>query len=121
MEDRVMVQAAAGWELDVERGPDWLFVRPRLANAQASDTPQLAEEIWALLEQNFSRRLVLEMDQVPLLYSHLIGQLVWLYKRRVDARWHAADRRPFGPQSKRCCSSATSTSTFRSIPRVKTR
>ena len=76
-----MVQIAEGWMVDVERGPDWLFVRPRFAARGATDTPRLAEEIWSLLEQNFTTRLVLELDQIPFLHSYLIGQLVWLHKR----------------------------------------
>jgi anti-anti-sigma factor len=79
-----MVQIAEGWELDVDRGPDWLFVRPRFLRNRAADTPPLAEMIWSLLEQNFTTRLVLEMDQVPFLHSYLIGQLVWLHKRIVS-------------------------------------
>ena len=76
-----MVQIAEGWELDVERGPDWLFVRTRCISPQATDTPPLAEQIWSLLEQHFTHRLVLELDQIHLLRSYLIGQLVWLSKR----------------------------------------
>jgi anti-anti-sigma factor len=76
-----MVQIAEGWELDVERGPDWLFVRPHYVSPQATDTPPLAEQIWSILEQNFTNRLVLELDQLPFLHSYLIGQLVWLHKR----------------------------------------
>lgn len=79
-----MVQIAEGWELDVERGPDWLFVRPHFLRSHAADSPPLAEMIWSLLEQNFTTRLVLEMDQVPFLHSYLIGQLVWLHKRIVS-------------------------------------
>lgn len=79
-----MVQIAEGWELDVDRGPDWLFVRPRYLPNHASDTPPLAEMVWALLEQNFTTRLVLEMDQVTFLHSYLIGQLVRLHKRIIS-------------------------------------
>ena len=76
-----MIHIAQGWDLDVERGPDWLFVRPHMATDDASDTPPLAEQVWALLEQNFSHRLVLELDRLEFLPSYMIGQLVWLYKR----------------------------------------
>ena len=76
-----MVQIAEGWELDVERGPDWLFVRLRNVSSQATDTPPLAEQVWALLEQHFTTRLVLELDQIRFLQSFLIGQMVWLLKR----------------------------------------
>jgi anti-anti-sigma factor len=43
--------------------------------------PNLADEVWALLNQSFTRRLVLEMHEVPFLHSYLIGQLVLLGKR----------------------------------------
>jgi anti-anti-sigma factor len=71
---------AHGWELDVERGPDWLFVRPQ-GLPEDGDQTVLAEQIWSLLERNFSRRLVLELDRVDAIRSALIGQLVWLHKR----------------------------------------
>ncbi len=75
-----MIQLAHGWELDVERGPDWLFVRPH-GLPQGEDQPDIALHIWSMLNQNFTNRLVLELDQVDFLNSYLIGQLVWLYKR----------------------------------------
>ncbi len=81
MEHCDMVQIGEGWELDVERGPDWLFVRPHFVSSQATETPLLAEQIWSLLKQNFTNRLVLELDQIRFLHSYLIGQLVWLHKR----------------------------------------
>jgi len=81
-----MVSVSPGWELDVERGPDCLFVRPQNVPADrkaidVDDAPQLAEAVWALLEQNFTHRLVLELDRVELLRSYLIGQLILLQKR----------------------------------------
>lgn len=76
-----MVQIAEGWELDVERGPDWLFVRPHLVSSRATETPPLAEQVWALLKENVTNRLVLELDQIRFLHSYLIGQLVALHKR----------------------------------------
>jgi anti-anti-sigma factor len=86
MERQAMVQIAHGWELDVERGPDWLFVRPHglsddpLEVVEAG-SPDLADEVWALIEKYFTRRVVLELDQVGELNSYLIGQLVRLHKR----------------------------------------
>ena len=75
-----MLAVALGWELDVERGPDWLLVRIRSSD-RASTEPQLAEGLWNLLERHFTYRVVLELDQVSVLNSHLIGQLVQLYRR----------------------------------------
>lgn len=76
-----MVQIADGWTLDVDRGPDWLFVRVHCPADRPDDAPQLAENLWALLQQHFAQRIVLEMDEVSLLHSYLIGQLLLLYKR----------------------------------------
>jgi anti-anti-sigma factor len=74
-----MIQTAAGWGLDVDRGPDWIFVRvhPR----GVDDAPGLAESVWSVLEQNFVYRVVLELDDIALLHSAIIGQLVLLSKR----------------------------------------
>jgi anti-anti-sigma factor len=75
-----MVQAARVGDLDVERGPDWLFVRPHGASLRGHEDG-LAEQIWHLLEQSMAHRLVLEMDDVGPLVSSLIGQLALLHKR----------------------------------------
>ena len=76
-----MVHVCTGWKLDVERGPDWLFVRLHGSPDADLEGEPLAEQLWSLLEQHFIHRLVVEMDDVPALRSNLIGQLVLLYKR----------------------------------------
>ncbi len=75
-----MLAIAPGWELAVERGPDWLWVRI-LKAPEAREAPPLADEVWEQLCRHFTYRLVLELDQIPVLDSCLIGQLVQLYKR----------------------------------------
>ena len=74
-------QAVSGWEMDVDRGPDWIFVRLRPALHDGTDEFSLANKIWSLLEQCFTYRLVLELDRVELLQSSLIAQFVLLSKR----------------------------------------
>ena len=74
-----MLAVAPGWELDVERGPDWLLVKIRSLDGSSTDPP-LAEGVWEQLERHFTYRVVLELDQVKVLNSHLIGQLVRLYR-----------------------------------------
>jgi anti-anti-sigma factor len=76
-----MLDTAAGTRLDVERGPDWIFVRVHPSEGSWDDGPPLAEAVWSILEQSFTYRVVLELDQLPLLRSSLIGQLVMLAKR----------------------------------------
>ena len=75
-----MAVTFAGWQLEVERGPDWLFVRP-LPPERIEDGGNLADEVWALMRQHQTHRVVLEMDQVGYLPSMLIGQLIVLLKR----------------------------------------
>ena len=75
-----MVQTDVGWRFDVDRGPDWVFVRlhPDDSNLESDS---LADKLWAVLEQSFTYRLVLELDEVPILQSYLIAQLVLISKR----------------------------------------
>jgi len=76
-----MVQLAHGWQLDVERGPNCLFVRPRGVPPLDEDGPSFGETVWDLLEQSFVHVLVLEFDDVAELDNYLVGQLIWLDKR----------------------------------------
>jgi anti-anti-sigma factor len=73
-----MAELMGSKELQIERGPDWLFVRLR---PDPEHLDQVAERLWALLNQHFVYRLVLEMDEVDFLPSVLMGQLVMLQKR----------------------------------------
>jgi anti-anti-sigma factor len=75
-----MVAIALGWDLDVERGPDWLFVKVGRAK-QSDESPQLAEKVWELMQQQFMSRVVLELENLPTISSYVIGQLVLLHKR----------------------------------------
>jgi anti-anti-sigma factor len=76
-----MLTVARGCRFDVERGPDWLMVRVRNLDLAELETPPLAEQLWSLLEQHFTYRLVLELNEVRLLNSYLIGQLIKLFRR----------------------------------------
>lgn len=78
-----MLQLAPGWQLEVERGPDWLFVHLDQAAAHADESPQLAEKIWELMQQHFVNRVVLELDSLTTFSSYVVGQLVLLHKRVV--------------------------------------
>ena len=76
-----MLATASGYELDVERGPDSLLVRVTDLDPSVVGTSDFAEHIWGLLQQHFTYRLVLELDEVGLLTSDLVGQLAELYER----------------------------------------
>jgi len=76
-----MLEVAPGWSVHVDRGPDWVFVRLSDAGTDAIDHPPLAEMLWGLLRRHSAHRLVVELDEIGLLRSFLIGQLVLLHKR----------------------------------------
>lgn len=99
-----MLAVAPGWELDVERGPDWLLVKIRSQDGSSTDPP-LADGLWDLLERHFTYRVVLELDQVRVLNSYLIGQLVQLYKliRRHDGVMRLCGLSPYNLAVLRTC------------------
>jgi hypothetical protein len=63
------------WELEVEHGPNWLFVRVTDEPNRASASVSLAEQITSLLEEHFTTRIVLEFDQIDMPYNQLISEL----------------------------------------------
>lgn len=75
------VDLMPGWNLEMDRGPDWLFIRPVPPAGKEGVEVEFAEAIWERMQQQFCHRVVLEMEQIPLLRSWLIGQLVLLHKR----------------------------------------
>jgi anti-anti-sigma factor len=79
-----MLATANEWEMDVERGPGWLLMKLHDPGCPIEELPSLAEHIWSILDQHFTYRLVLELDDIPLLNSRLIGQLIELYRRIRD-------------------------------------
>lgn len=79
-----MPATASAWELEVDRGPDWLFVKVCVPKNFRGEDPPLADLVWEQLQQHFVYRLALELDDVPLMHSFLLGQLVILQKRIAE-------------------------------------
>lgn len=69
------------WGIDVDRGPDWLFVRLHPSKNEPAD---VAERLWSVADRHFIYRIVLEMDDVDIMPSRLMGQLVMLHKRVLN-------------------------------------
>lgn len=76
-----MLDTARSWNISVDRGPDWLFIRLEPAPAAPLDYSCLAEQVWQVVQQHFIYRVVLELDGIDIFPSSLIGQLVLLHKR----------------------------------------
>ena len=76
-----MVHVAPAWQTEVKRGPQCLFVRIEPSQDPLHNWDGLAEHLWALLKEQFTYRVVLDMQDVALMNSTLIGQLVMLHTR----------------------------------------
>ena len=79
-----MLKVVPGWELDVERGPDCLLVKVRKPRRRAGSAPRLAEVLWSVVEQHFTYRLVVELDQIKTLDDEILGQLLLLHDRVAE-------------------------------------
>ena len=76
-----MIALSSGWELEVERGPDWLFVRPAAPADVDRNGSSLAESIWSVVKQHFVYRVVVECDHLERVTSGVVAQLVGLQRR----------------------------------------
>lgn len=76
-----MANTATAWKLEVERGPGCLFVQLEPSPEALPTWDGLADHLWELLEGQFTYRIVLDMRDVEIMNSTLIGQLVMLHKR----------------------------------------
>lgn len=80
-----MPAIAPGCEWDVERGPDWLLVRMRNVDSAEAEGTSISERLRNLLQQHFTYRLVLELDEIDELDDSLIDELLalrqWIVRR----------------------------------------
>ena len=70
-----------GLELNVDRGPNWLFVKLRNKQSSRAEVPQIAEKLWSISSRHFIYRLVLELEDLEEMPSGMIGQLAMLQER----------------------------------------
>jgi anti-anti-sigma factor len=73
-----MADKRGDWDVDVDRGPDWLFMRLRPGKQEPEG---VADKLWSLADRHFTYRLVLELHELDIIPSRLMGQLVMLQKR----------------------------------------
>ena len=73
-----MLTTAAGYEFDVDRGPDWLWIRLRNVEPDAPISGAMAEQLIELIDKHFIYRVVLELHRLPELNTQRISELVEL-------------------------------------------
>ena len=76
-----MPSLTSSWRLNLDRGTNWLIVRLSPESGEGCEEFRLAEQIAELLDQHFTDRIVLELDEVELLTSSLLRQLLKLHRR----------------------------------------
>ena len=74
-------ELGSGWTVEIERGPDWLFISLQGCEPFDATGVDFAARVWHLVEREFVNRIVLEMDKVPVLPSELIGEIINLHAR----------------------------------------
>ncbi|HEX5471766.1 MAG TPA: hypothetical protein VFW73_07750 [Lacipirellulaceae bacterium] len=70
-----------GLEFNVDRGPNWLFVKFRTGEKSRAEVPQIADKLWSISSRHFIYRLVLELEDLEELPSGMMGQFVMLQER----------------------------------------
>ena len=76
-----MTDIAHNWQLHVDIGPEWLFLHLDKTSHDADPAPPLAARGWEIADQYRIYRVVVELASSVHLTSHLVGQLVLLFKR----------------------------------------
>jgi MFS superfamily sulfate permease-like transporter len=76
-------QGDGGWDVAVERGPDWLFLRLAHDGAKAGREP-LADRLLGMIRVNHAHRVVLELDRVRSIDDTLIDALAAVGSRVRD-------------------------------------
>ncbi|MCA9269706.1 MAG: hypothetical protein KDA41_14600 [Planctomycetales bacterium] len=72
------MQLASGYEAEVERGPNWLFVRLRCDEA-ADGAALLCDELSALMQRHSARRMVVELDGLACVDDETARQIARLF------------------------------------------
>jgi anti-anti-sigma regulatory factor len=74
----MMVDLAPGWKTELERGPDWLYVKLYGPYGKRADAAGLAESLCMLMHQDRVRRMVLELDGLSELPTDFLQELFQL-------------------------------------------
>jgi anti-anti-sigma regulatory factor len=77
----VTIHTVDGLKLNVDRGPNWLFVKLRSKGTSQRRVPQIADGLWSIATRHFVYRVVLELDELESLPAGMMAQLVLLRER----------------------------------------
>jgi len=67
-----------GYELDVVRGPGSLSVKVNKLRHDPENRPALGHDLWALMEQHFIYRMLLDLERVEVVDDYLVDELLHL-------------------------------------------
>jgi hypothetical protein len=85
MERSMAVHVVDGLEMNVDRGPNWLFVKLRSKKAPRAAVPQIADKLWSISTRHFIYRLVVEVDDCEELPPGWMDELVELQQRLTES------------------------------------
>jgi anti-anti-sigma regulatory factor len=78
------ILATLDWELEAERGPEWLIIRIHAPTRDLVSGGNLADEICHIMQQSFTRRVVLELRELPRLSQPLLNELEQLQEKIAE-------------------------------------
>jgi hypothetical protein len=78
------VHVVDGLEMNVDRGPNWLFVKLRNKKAPRAAVPQLADKLWSISTRHFIYRLVVEVDDLEKIPAGWMDELADLQHRLTE-------------------------------------
>jgi hypothetical protein len=84
MERSMAVHVVDGLEMNVDRGPNWLFVKLRTKKAPRAAVPQIADKLWSISTRHFIYRLVVELDEFEELPPGWMDELIELQQRLTE-------------------------------------
>lgn len=73
-----------GLEFNVDRGPNWLFVKFRTNQEPGAKVPRIADKLWSIASRHFIYRLVVELDELDEWPIGWMDELMQLQERLAD-------------------------------------
>ncbi|MGA2619018.1 MAG: hypothetical protein ABSF26_15520 [Thermoguttaceae bacterium] len=77
----IALETAAQWSLEVERGPDCLLVKLGGRFHEDPHRIRLADQLWDLLRQHFTYRLVVQLGDIDFLTTYVLRELITVAER----------------------------------------